>query len=425
MIAVCNGRSRNPKTTIVPFPVLPYVRCARVVLSTLLAGTSDYSTTSISTPSPSPSLTPGGVPVAPDSYVLPAAISVVVVLLVVVLTAIFIVVICIIARRHKTRKSLETQRLSSILYRSTQSEVKFEDKFHTGKNGEVSIHDANGGVDKDHNSDIRETPHSYGALGPSESTGAAEEPVAEGAISRPTSQASIRSNEVTFEPTLGMFTQAHPSMLDHPYDSCNWENTTVGCDGGGHNETSLNYQHAEGLYDLPPDYKLSDQEATADNNHKVLQNDKGTTTSQVGTTHKPPPQAPPSVLPTSESAYADTIAEASEKRREPSPCSPTYDSVDPPSSTAMPAAAQPSKQYSGHSKPSLSAKSPCVPHEDHIYSEVDKSHKKSASSTSSSPAHLMHTSSTTAKGAVPTQEATMDHVYAAVDYSKKKSIRGK
>ena len=215
-----------------------------------------------------------------------------------------------------------------------------------------------------------------------------------------------------------MFTQAHPSTLDHPYDSCNWENTTVGCDGGGH-ETSLNYQHTEGLYDLPPDYKLTDQEATADDSHKVLQNDKGNTFSQVGTTHQPPPQAPPSVLPTVESAYADTITEASEKRREPSPCSPTYDSVDPPSSTAMPAAAQPSKQHSSHSKPSPSAKSHCVPQEGHIYSEVDKSRKKSASSTSSPPAYLMHMSSTTAKGAVPTQEATMGHVYTAVDVSKK------
>ena len=232
--------------------------------------------------------------------------------------------------------------------------------------------------------------------------------MAEGAISRPTSQASIRSNEVSSNPTLEMVAQAHPSMLDHPYDSCNWDNTTVERDGGGHNETSLNYQHAEGLYDLPPDYKLSDQEATADDSHKVLQNDKGTTPSQGGTTHQPPPQATPSVLTTVESAYANTIAEAPEKRREPSPCSPTYDSVDPPSSTALPAAAQSSKQPSGHPKPSPSAKSSCVPHEDHIYSEVDKSSKKSASSTSSPPARLTHKSSTTAKGAVPTQGVTME-----------------
>ena len=346
----------------------------------------------------------------------------------VVLTAIFVVVICIITRRHKTRKSLDMQHLSSVIYRSTQSDVTFKDnKFHTGKNDEVLIHDANGAVDKNQNSDIRDAPRNYAALGSSKSNdsvfqGAAEEPMAEGAISRPTSQASIRSKEVSSKPALEMVAQAHPSMLDHPYDSCNWETSTVGCDGGGHNETSLNYQHAEGLYDLPPDYKLSDQEATADDSHKVLQSDKGTTTSQGGTTHQPPPQAPPSVLTTAESAYADTTAEAPEKRREPSPCSPTYDSVDPPPSTAIPAAAQSSKQPSGHPKPSPSAKSSCVPHEDHIYSEVDKSHKKSASSASSPLAHLTHiTSSTTAKGAVPTQ----DQVYAAVDYSKKKSRKVK
>ena len=51
---------------------------------------------------------------------------------------------------------------------------------------------------------------------------------------------------------------------------------------------------------------------------------------------------------------------------------------------------------------------------------ADKSRKKSASSTSSPPAHLTHTSSTTAKGAVPTQGVTMGHVYTAIDYSKEK-----
>ena len=323
------------------------------------------------------------------------------------------------------------QHLSSVIYRSTQSDATFKDNhFHTGKNGEVPILDANGTVDENHNSDIRDAPRNYTALGSSKSNdsvfqGAAEEPMAEGAISRPTSQASICSNEVSFKLTLEMVARAQPSMLDRPYDSYNWDNTTVRCDGGGHNETSLHCQHAEGLYDHPQDYNLSDQDATADDSYEVLQNDKGTTSSHVATTHHPPPQAPPSVLPTLESAFADKIAEAQEKRREPSPCSPTYDSVDPPSSTAMPAAAQSSKQHSSHSKSSPSAKSPLVPQEDHIYSEVDKSGKKSASSTSSPPAHLTHTSSATAKGAVPTQEATMDHVYAVVEYSQKKARRGK
>ncbi len=162
------------------------------------------------------------------------------VLLVVVLTAVVVVVICIITHRHKTRKSLDMQRLSSIHYQSTQSDITFKDnKFHTGKNGEVPICDANGAVDKNHNIEIRDAPCSYTALGPTEFNdsvfqGAAEEPVAEGAISRPTSQASIRSNEVSSKPTLEMVTRVHPSMLDHPYDSCNWENTTVEREGGGH-----------------------------------------------------------------------------------------------------------------------------------------------------------------------------------------------
>ena len=177
---------------------------------------------------------------------------------------------------------------------------------------------------------------------------------------------------------------------------------------------------------------------------------------QVGTTHQPPPHTPPTALPrvVVDSAYADTLTEAPEKKREPSPISPTYASVNPPSSSSMLAAALPSK-HGSYPKPFSSAKSPCVPQEDHIYSEVDKSRKKSASSTISSPARLTQstdathysetdadlwggsgnvegatmtqpqsiTSSSTAKGAVPTQERATC-VYAQVDISKK-SRRGK
>ena len=84
------------------------------------------------------------------------------------------------------------QRLSSILYRSTQSDVTFKDnQFHTDKNGEVPILDVNGAVDKDLSGEIRETPFNYADLDPSESNDSvfqvtAEEPVAEGAIRRPT-----------------------------------------------------------------------------------------------------------------------------------------------------------------------------------------------------------------------------------------------
>ena len=354
-----------------------------------LPGTSANATTfgPTSTPSPSPSPAPGGVPVAPNSYLLPAAISTAAVLLVVVLTAIFVAVICIITRMHKTRKSLNMQRLSSVIYRSTQSDVTFKDnQFHTDKNGEVPIHSANGDVDKDHSGDIRETPCTYADLGPSESNdhafqGAAEEPVAEGAIIRPTSQASIRSNEVSFKPAHEMVTWVHPSMLD--FQNCSWETTTAVTEESGHYETSLHWQHAGGLYDLH--CQLPSEGAARDDRHRVLKDAKA----QVGTTHRPPPQAPPTASPIVESAYADTLAEAPDKKREPSPISPTYASVDPPSSFPMPAATRQSK-HGSRPEPSPSAKSPRVPQEDHIYSEVDKSRKKSASSTSSLPPHFTH-----------------------------------
>ena len=105
------------------------------------------------------------------------------------------------------------------------------------------------------------------------------------------------------------------------------------------------------------------------------------------------------------SDYEDTIDEAPEKRRVPDPSTPSYVSVDTPSSSPVLAAAQPSKHCSPP-KPPHSAKSPSVPQEDHIYTEVDKSHKTSASSTS------------------PQEDAT-GSAYTEVDYSKKKSRRGK
>ena len=347
-----------------------------------LAGTSANATTfgPTSTPSPSPSPTPGGVSVAPDSYVLPAAISAAAVLLVVALTAIFVAVICIITRRHKTQKSLDTQRLSSIVYRSTLSDVTFKDnQFHTDKNGEVPIHSANGGVDKDHSGDIRETPCNYADLGPSESN----DSVFQGAISMPTSQASIRSNEVSSKAAHEMVTWVHPSILN--FENCSWENTTAGTDKSGHYETSLHWRHAGGPYYNLSDCQLPGEGAARDDKHRVVKTAKA----QVATTHQPPPQAPPTALPIVESAYADTLAEAPHKKREPSPISPTYASVDPPSSFPMPAAARQSK-HGSRPEPSPSAQSPCVLQEDHIYSEVDKSRKKSASSTRSLPPRPTH-----------------------------------
>ena len=456
--------------------------------------------------SPSPSPTPGGVSVAPNSYVLPAAISVVAVLLVTVLTAIFVVVICIITRRRNIQKSIDMHRLS-IHYRGTQkrkaSESSYKDDhlFVVDQSVEVPIHEANGAVDKNYNGGIRGAPHSYAALGPSESNdsvfqGAAEEPVAEGAISRPTSQVSIRSNEVSSKLTYGRVTWVHPSTLDHPYDSCNREFTMAACAGGGHYEPPPQWPPVEGpydlppdckpegedsagvvgevppvsggtaasgvlgllqecrdelsgwdqlddlpgadSYDLPPDYKLSEQEATADGHYKLLKDATGTTTSQGGTPRRPPPPAPLSASPVVDSAHEDGPAEAPDKKREPHPISPTYASVDPPSSSSMLATTRQSK-HGSRPEPSPSAHSPCVPQEDHIYSEVDKPRKKSASSTSSHPPRLTHstnaahvysvadkphkksTSSASSTPANLTHSTDTTHVYSEVDKPHKKS----
>ena len=134
----------------------------------LLAGTSANSTTSgpSSTPFQSTSIRLSNVQ---DNYVLPAAISVVAVLLVVVLIAIFVVVIYIVTCRHKTRKSLKVQHLP-IHYRSTQSDVNFDDsQFPVSQSAEVPTHATNGAVDKSHDDEISDAPHNNTALGPSAS----------------------------------------------------------------------------------------------------------------------------------------------------------------------------------------------------------------------------------------------------------------
>ena len=329
------------------------------------------------TPFLSPSPTPRDASVAPDSYDLPAAISVMAVLLVTVLTAIFGVVICIITRRHKTQKSLDMQS-HSVHYRSTQSDVALKDnQLHPDLDTAVPIHDSNGAIDENHNADIRGAPRNYANLGPSESNdsvfqGVAEEPVAEGAISRPTSQASIRSNKVSSKPTHGMVTRVHPSMLDHSYNSCYWENITARTDESGHYETSLHWRHVGGAYYNLSDCQLPGEGAARDDKHRVLKDAKA----QVGTnTHQPLPQTPPSSLPiAADSAYPNTPL-ASKKKREPSSSSPTYANIDPPSSTSMRAATRRSKQHSSHPKTFYSAEIPRVPQEDHI-------DKTSASSTS-------------------------------------------
>ena len=337
------------------------------------------------------------------------------------------------------------QRLSNIHYPSTQSDVNFKDnQFHSSQS-------TNANTAVNHQNEIGEALRNHAGLSPTISNnsvvqGTAEEPVLGGDISRAESQVSSK-------PTHEMVTWVNPSMLDHPFDSCDWENTMTGDDIGGHYEASPHWQHAEGQYNFQSDCQLTGKGAAVDNRHRVLKDAKA----QVGTTHQPPPQAPPTALPrvVVDSANADTLTATPGKKREPSPISPTYASVNPPSSSSMLAAALPSK-HSRRPKLSPLAMSPCVPQEDHIYSEVDKSRKKSASSTSSPPARLTHstnatcdysetdadllggsrnvegdtmtqpqriTSSSTAKGAVPTQEL-VTCVYAQVDISRK-SRRGK
>ena len=418
------------------------------------------------TASQSPSVSPSVVPVGPDSYVLPAAISVVAVLLVVVLITIFAVIICIVTRRYNTRKSFKIH----CLYRSTQrrksSDVNFKKDDHlfvVDQSAEVPLHDANGAVNKSNDGEIRDTPRNYAALGPSESNhnvvqGAVEEPVAEGDISRPASQASIRSNEVSSKLTHGKVTWVHPSTLDHPYNSCNKEIAMAASDGGGHYETSPHWQPAEEIYDLPPDCravgkhpageggefpsggetvgggvlgllqecpdeisgwhqigesiydlpsdcKLPDKGATTDGSHNMPEDAIATTSSQRDTTRWPLPQAPPGALPIVDSIYEDTIAEAPKKRREPGPSSPIYANVDHPCSSQMLAAERPSIHSSPH-EPSRLAQSVSIPQEEPIYSEVDMFHKKSASSGMSPQAGLTHCTDGT-------------HLYSEVDKSSK------
>ena len=155
---------------------------------------------------------------------------------------------------------------------SGPSYANIDDQLHTGQSADVPIHDEKAAVDTNHNIEIRDAPHSYAVMGPSESNdsvfqGAAEEPVAEGAISRPTSQASIRSNKVSSKPTLGMVTQAHPrhpSMVEHFYDRSNWENTMAGTAESGHYESSPHWQHTGGPYYNLLDCQLSGEGAVRD-----------------------------------------------------------------------------------------------------------------------------------------------------------------
>ena len=111
-----------------------------------------------------------------------------------------------------------------------------DNQFHSSQSAAVPIHAA---VDKNHKNEIREAPRNYAGLGSSESNNN----IVQGTEEEPKYQGSIHSNEVS-KPTHGMVTWVNPSMLDHPFDSYNYENTMTGADIGGHYETSPCWQHA-------------------------------------------------------------------------------------------------------------------------------------------------------------------------------------
>ena len=149
-----------------------------------------------------------------------------------------------------------------------------DNQFHSSQSAAVPIHAA---VDKNHKNEIREAPHNYAGLGSSESNNN----VVQGTEEEPKYQGSIHSNEVSSKPTHGMVTWANPSMLDHPFDSCNKENIIAGTDISGHYDTSPHRQHAGGWYNFQSDCQLTSKGAAIANRHRVLKNAKA----QVGTTH--------------------------------------------------------------------------------------------------------------------------------------------
>ena len=146
-----------------------------------------------------------------------------------------------------------------------------------------------------HNIEIRDALLSYAAMGPSESNdnivqGAAEEPVAEGAISRPTSQASIHSNEVSSKPTIRMVTREHPIGI------LAWQNiSTIDPTGKtprqGLTKVGTMRHHFIGSMqgDQHADCQLPGEGAARDDRHRVLKDTKA----QVDTNHQPPPRHHP------------------------------------------------------------------------------------------------------------------------------------
>ena len=265
-----------------------------------------------------PSCTPAPGNCSEVSLILPAATSAAAVLLLLVLIVIFVIVICIITQRRKSRKSLTTHRLSK--------ERKLSDS-------------------------LKDDPHQFAVNQREEGEVASE--------NSSVSKIAIRE------------------ALYHHYDmSDKWRSEEDDIDmldddfWGGSGD-------ADG-YAMVDSWNISSAtryQPTSNSRSRVLKDAKATTSSQRDTPHKQVPQDTSSALPLIDHARKSpsgtkTAAKKKVTWREPDPSDLTYDIVG-----------YPSRPPNGCSRliQSHPAHSVSVPHEDHIYSAVDKTRKMCAS----------------------------------------------
>ena len=236
-------------------------------------------------------------------------------------------------------------------------------------------------------------------------------------------------------------------------------------------------------YDLPPDCKLLEEQPTMDSRHRALRDDKATTRSQTDKTHKLVPHedhiytAVDKPLKMSSSTGVPPSAQSGVIGQQTSAlymsCDDTYDLQPdcklPEEEPTMDSRHRALKAATATARSLTDTTHKLVPHEDHIYTAVDKSHKMSSLAGVPPSASLMHstdatyvysevdmarvedwksssmgtleddfqgdpgnvggdaeaesgntTSHSTAKGAVPTDEAAMVYSYVQVDFSQMK-----
>ena len=255
---------------------------------------------------------------------------------------------------------------------------------------------------------------------------------------------------------------------------------TAESDVFGQQTSTLSY---DATYDLPPDCKLLEEQPTMDSRHRALMDAKATTRSQADTTHELVPHedhiytAVDKSHKISSSTGVPPSAQGGVIGQQTSTlymsCDDTYDlppdcklSEEEPMMDSRHRALKAAKA-TARSQTDTTHK--LVPHEDHIYTAVDKSHRMSSSTGVPPSASLMHstdaayvysevdmtrvedwksssmgtleddfrggpgnvggdaeaesgntTSHSTAKGAVPTDEAAMVYSYVQVDFSQMK-----